>query len=137
MVFTRVFSLSREVEAIMRIAGIGGFSIFAMLVALFTLLPVTGHAQNADVRDVIVLFRDGVDPVQRERVLRDAGAHAEHHFSQVPASTATANANSRAFLAQHPDVIAVVPDRSVHKLGKPTGGGNTSASPQVIPAGVQ
>lgn len=116
---------------------IAGVVVFVVLTALLTLLPVVGHAANAGEEDVIVLFRDGVDDVQRERILGDAGVQAKHHFRHATASTTRASAISRAFLAQHPDVLAVVPDRPVEKLGKPSGGGNPSASAQVVPAGVQ
>jgi subtilisin family serine protease len=57
------------------------------------------------------------------------------HFRHVSASTARADAHSRALLERHPDVLSVVPDREVEKLGKPTGSGSATAA-QVVPAGV-
>jgi subtilisin family serine protease len=43
--------------------------------------------------------------------------------------------SARAFLERHPDVLSVVPDREVEKLGKPTGDASATAA-QVVPAGV-
>ena len=94
-----------------------------------TQAPVSGTAE------LIVLFRDGVTPVERERLVRRSGGVAMRHFRHVSASTARADARSRALLERHPDVLSVVPDREVEKLGKPTDSGAASAA-QVVPAGV-
>lgn len=99
---------------------------------------VAAHAQPAEpaAAPVIVMFRDGVDSIQREQILKQMGAQSTLHFRNVPASAARANAQSQALLARHPDVISVVPDRPVHILGRPTGGGTSSTSAQIVPAGV-
>jgi subtilisin family serine protease len=57
------------------------------------------------------------------------------HFRNVPASAARAGAGARAFLQRHPEVLSVVPDREVEKLGKPTSSGSVTAA-QVVPSGV-
>jgi len=105
--------------------------------ALVLVAPVPGHAQApaSGASDIIVLFRDGVTPAERERLLRQAGGAGNRHFRNVPASAARAGTRSRAFLERHPDVVAVVPDREVETLGKPTGSGSATAL-QAIPAGV-
>jgi len=105
--------------------------------ALVLVAPVPGHAQApaAGASDVIVLFRAGVAPAERERLLRLSGGAGNRHFRNVPASAARAGIRSRAFLERHPDVVAVVPDREVEKLGKPTNSGSATAL-QGIPAGV-
>jgi subtilisin len=108
-----------------------------LVVALVVIAPVPGKAQApaSSASDVIVLFRDGVAPAERDRVLRQSGGVATRHFRNVPASAARADARGRAFLERHLDVVAVVPDREVEKLGKPTGGASATAA-QVVPAGV-
>jgi subtilisin family serine protease len=104
---------------------------------LVLVVPVPGHAQAAasGASDIIVLFRDGVTPAERERLLRQSGGAGNRHFRNVPASSARAGTRSRAFLERHPDVVAVVPDREVETLGKPTSSGSATAL-QGIPAGV-
>jgi subtilisin len=106
--------------------------------ALVLMAPVPGHAQApaSGASDIIVLFRDGVTPAERERLLRQSGAAENRHFRNVPASAARAGTGSRAFLERHPDVVAVVPDREVETLGKPTSSGSATAL-QAIPAGVK
>lgn len=108
-----------------------------LVTGLVLMAPVPGHAQVPEpgASDVIVLFRDGVTPAERERLLRQSGGAGNRHFRNVPASAARAGTRSRAFLERHPDVVAVVPDREVEKLGKPTSSGSATA-PQGTPAGV-
>ena len=91
-----------------------------LVIALILVAPVPGDAQ-APVSHVIILFREGLTSAERERVVLQAGGAATRHFRNVPASSARADARGRAFLERHPDVRAVVPDREVEKLGKPTG----------------
>ena len=104
-------------------------------------LGATAVAVNAQPADsaaapVIVLFRSGVDSTEREQILKQVGAQSTRHFVHVPASAVRANAQSQALLRKHPDVISVVPDRPVRILGKPAGGGTSTATAQVVPAGV-
>lgn len=110
---------------------------------LLLLLPVVGllaparlvAAETSPGIDVIVLFKDGTDAVQRDQILTRAGAGQRHHFRLVDASAARLpSALVQAVLARHPDVAAVVPDRPVQAHAKP-GQGGTPAS-QVVPAGV-
>ena len=111
---------------------------FILVIALVLIAPVAGNAQapaSEEASNVIVLFRDGVTPAERERLVRQSGGAATRHFRNVPASAARAVARARAFLERHPDVLSVVPDREVEKLGKPTGSGLATAA-QVVPAGV-
>jgi subtilisin len=109
-----------------------------LVIALVLIAPVAGNAQapaSEEASNVIVLFRDGVTPAERERLMRQSGGAATRHFRNVPASAARAGARARAFLERHPDVLSVVPDREVEKLGKPTSSGLATAA-QVVPAGV-
>jgi subtilisin len=111
---------------------------FILVIALVLITPVAGNAQasaSEEASNVIVLFRDGVTPADRERLVRQSGGAATRHFRNVPASAARAGALARAFLERHPDVLSVVPDREVEKLGKPTGSSLATAA-QVVPAGV-
>jgi subtilisin len=110
---------------------------FLLVIALVLIAPASGNAQApaSEASNVIVLFRDGVTPAERERVVRQSGGVATRHFRNVPASAARAEARSRTFLERHPDVLSVVPDRDVEKLGKPTASGSATAA-QVVPAGV-
>jgi subtilisin family serine protease len=107
------------------------------MIALVLSAPASVHAQVpvSAGSNIIVLFRDGVTPAERERVMQQSGGLATRHFRNVPASAARADAHTRAFLERHPDVLSVVPDREVEKLGKPTSSGSTTAA-QVVPAGV-
>lgn len=105
-----------------------------LVIALILVAPVPGDAQ-APVSHVIILFREGLTSAERERVVLQAGGAATRHFRNVPASSARADARGRAFLERHPDVRAVVPDREVEKLGKPTGSASDTAA-QAVPAGV-
>ncbi len=108
-----------------------------LLIALMLIAPAPGYAQApvSEPSKVIVLFRDGVTPAERERVMRQSGGLATRHFRNVPASAGHADAHARALLERHPDVLSVVPDREVETLGKPTGGASATAA-QVVPAGV-
>jgi len=105
-----------------------------IVIALVLVVPVCGQAQAPGASDVIILFRDGVTAAEREQLVRQSGGKATRHF-RVPASAARADAHARAFLARHPDVLSVLPDRTVEKLGKPTGDASATAA-QVVPAGV-
>jgi len=111
------------------------------LFVVFLILGATAMAANAQPADsaavpVIVLFRSGVDSTQREQILKHVGAQSTRHFVNVPASAARANAQNQALLRNHPDVISVAPDRPVQILGKPAGGGTSTTTAQVVPAGV-
>lgn len=109
-----------------------------ILVSLILLLasgPASAETAGPGPDDVIVLFAPGVTAAERERIVAGAGGATTRHFRHVTATAARVGARGRAFLAHHPSVVAVIPDREVEKLGKPTGGGS-STSPQVIPAGV-
>jgi subtilisin len=109
----------------------------AVVLALVFCLPGVAPAQpsGAGRADVIVLFDDAVPASQREDLLRAAGAVTTRRFNHVPAAAASLDAHGRAFLEQHPAVKAVIPDRPVEKLGKPTGGGGGSQQ-QSTPSGV-
>ena len=103
---------------------------FILVIALVLIAPVAGNAQapaSEEASNVIVLFRDGVTPAERERLMRQSGGAATRHFRNVPASAARAGARARAFLERHPDVLSVVPDREVEKRGKPTSSGSATA----------
>lgn len=115
----------------MRIAVI----VLAIVCVLTASTSVDAQAPAQRTADVIVLFRPGVAPVERERLVRQSGATAMRHFRNVAASVARADARSRAFLERDPDVLSVVPDRVVEKLGKPTGDAAATAA-QVVPSGV-
>ena len=91
----------------MRIAVI----VLAMVCVLTASTSVDAQGPAQRTADVIVLFRPGVAPVERERLVRQSGATAMRHFRNVPASVARADARSRAFLERDPDVLSVVPDR--------------------------
>ena len=108
---------------------------FVLVIALVLIAPASGNAQAPKASDIIVLFRDGVTAAERERLVRQSGGVATRHFRNVPASAARVGASARAFLERHPDVLSVVPDREVEKLGKPTGDASATAA-QVVPAGV-
>jgi subtilisin len=110
---------------------------FILVIALVLIVPASGNAQApaSKASDIIVLFRDGVTAAERERLVRQSGGVATRHFRNVPASAARVGASARAFLERHPDVLSVVPDREVEKLGKPTGDASATAA-QVVPAGV-
>jgi subtilisin len=114
--------------------------VFILVIALVLIAPASGNAQApaSQASNVIVLFRDGVTPTERERIVRQSGGVATRHFRNVPASAARAEARARAFLERHPDVLSVVPDREVEKLGKPTGDASVTAAQaaQVVPSGV-
>jgi subtilisin family serine protease len=107
------------------------------VIALVLIAPASANAQApaSEASNVIVLFRDGVTAAERERLVRQSGSVATRHFRNVPASAARADARARAFLERHPDVLSVVPDREVEKLGRPTSSGAETA-PQAVPAGV-
>jgi subtilisin family serine protease len=108
-----------------------------LVIALVLGAPAPGVAQApaSGASDVIVLFRDGVTPSERDRVMRQSGSVSTRHFRNVPASAGRADMRARAVLERHPDVLSVVPDRPVEKLGKPTSSGLATAA-QVVPAGV-
>ena len=108
-----------------------------LLIALMLIAPAPGYAQApvSEPSNVIVLFRDGVPPAERERVMRQSGGLTTRHFRNVPASAGRADAHARALLERHPAVLSVVPDREVETLGKPTGAASATAA-QVVPAGV-
>ncbi len=90
---------------------------------------------TAPTGDVIVIFRAGVAPETRERIIRDAGGVPARHFVRVTASAAhVPDARVAAFLAQHPEVERLIPDRAVHAFAKP--GAAASSTVQVVPAGV-
>ena len=110
---------------------------FILVIALVLIAPASGNAQApaSKASDIIVLFRDGVTAAERERLVRQSGGVATRHFRNVPASAARVGASARALLERHPDVLSVVPDREVEKLGKPTGDASATAA-QVVPAGV-
>jgi subtilisin family serine protease len=109
--------------------------VLVLALVLTASAPAGAQAPDSRAPELIVLFRDGVTPAERERLVRQSGGVATRHFRNVPASAARADARSRAFLERHPDVLSVVPDREVEKLGKPTDSGATTAA-QVVPAGV-
>jgi subtilisin family serine protease len=109
--------------------------ICVIALALVTSAPGEAQVPASGASNVIVLFRDGVTPDQRERVMRQSGGVATRHFRSVPASAGRLDARARTFLERHPDVLTVVPDRPVEKLGKPTSSGFATAA-QVVPAGV-
>src|SRR5262249_1964884 len=111
------------------------------LFVVFLVLGATAVAVNAQPADSaavpgIVLFRSGVDSTHRGQNLKPVGDQSMRHFVNVPASAARANAQNQALLRTHPDVISVVPDRPVQILGKPAGGGTSTSTAQVVPAGV-
>lgn len=110
---------------------------FILVIALVLIAPASGNAQApaSEASNVIVLFRDGVTAAERERLVQQSGGVAKRHFRNVPASAARAEARARAFLERHPDVLSVVPDREVEKLGKPTSSGSETAA-QVVASGV-
>ena len=110
---------------------------FILVIGLVLIAPASGNAQApaSKASDIIVLFRDGVTAAERERLVRQSGGVATRHFRNVPASAARVGASARSFLERHPDVLSVVPDREVEKLGKPTGDASATAA-QVVPAGV-
>lgn len=112
---------------------------FILVIALVLVLiaPALGNAQApaSEGSNVIVLFRDGVTAAERERLVRQSGGVATRHFRNVPASAARANVRARVFMERHPDVLSVVPDREVEKLGKPTSSGAETMA-QAVPAGV-
>ena len=58
------------------------------LVALMLIAPAPGYTQAPvyEPSNVIILFRNGVTPAERERVLRQSGGLATRHFRNVPAS---------------------------------------------------
>ena len=86
--------------------------------------------------DVIVIFREGVDVGQRDRAVRGVGATVRRHFHTVAATAARLpDVAARQFLEQHPEVVAVIPDRPVRAHAKPAGRGGSAG--QVVPAGVQ
>jgi subtilisin family serine protease len=107
------------------------------VIALMLIAPTPGSAQApvSEPSNVIVLFRNGVTPAERERVMRQSGGLATRHFRNVPASAGRADAHARALLERHPEVLSVAPDREVETLGKLTGAASATA-PQVVPAGV-
>jgi subtilisin family serine protease len=109
--------------------------VLAIVCVLTASTSVDAQAPTQRTADVIVLFRPGVTPVERDRLVRQSGAAAMRHFRNVPAAVVRADARSRAFLERDPDILSVVPDRVVEKLGKPTGDGATTAA-QAVPSGV-
>jgi subtilisin family serine protease len=109
--------------------------VLAIVCVLTASTSVDAQAPTQRTADVIVLFRPGVTLVERDRLVRQSGAAAMRHFRNVPAAVVRADARSRAFLERDPDILSVVPDRVVEKLGKPTGDGATTAA-QAVPSGV-
>jgi subtilisin len=109
--------------------------VLAIVCVLTAVAPVSAQVPAQQTANVIVLFRPGVAPVERERLVRQSGGTVMRHFRNVPASTARADARSRALLEREPDVLSIVPDRVVEKLGKPTGAGAATAA-QIVPSGV-
>jgi subtilisin len=108
-----------------------------LVAVLVFVAPASGVAQTpaSEALDVIVLFRDGVTRSERERMMRQFGSVATRHFRNVPASAGRADARARGVLERHPDVLSIVPDRPVQKLGAMTSSGSATAA-QVVPAGV-
>lgn len=106
------------------------------LLGMMAVTPAVLYAEpsDKDSGDVILMFHKDVPAGQRDQIIRQAGV-VKRHFKSVPASAARVDKQGLAFLQHHPDVVAVVPDRPVEKLGRPTGGSSPTA-PQVIPAGI-
>jgi subtilisin family serine protease len=101
-----------------------------IVLVVFFALAAPPHAaaapEGAGNGDVIVIFRDGTDPAQREQILRQAGAAPRRTFRLVAAAAARLpHAGARAALEQHPSVAMVIPDREMF------------AHAQTVPAGVK
>jgi subtilisin len=106
-----------------------------VLVGFLCARPVAAQLLPHD-SDVIVIFREGVGVGGRDRAVHGAGATVRRHFQTVAATAARLpDVAARQFLEQHPEVVAVIPDRPVRAHAKPGGGGGSAG--QVIPAGVQ
>lgn len=118
-----------------RIVRISVAIVVACALVLTVSTPGAAQAPVSRTAELIVLFRDGVTPAERSRSVRLSGGVAMRHFRHVSASTARADTRARVLLERHPDVLAVVPDREVEKLGKPTGSGTVTAA-QIVPSGV-
>jgi subtilisin len=102
--------------------------------------PARADEPPAASADVIVIFREGTSPFQRDQILRGAGAIPARHFQRVAAAAARVPTPFvRAALEQDPDVVAIVPDRAIGAHPKPPkgGGGGGGSSAQVTPLGVQ
>jgi subtilisin family serine protease len=106
-----------------------------VLVSFLCARPVAAQLLPHD-GDVIVIFREGMDVGGRDRAVHGVGATVRRHFQTVAATAARLpDVAARQFLEQHPEVVAVIPDRPVRAHAKPGGGGGSAG--QVIPAGVQ
>ena len=84
-----------------------------------------GWAQQG-AADVIVIFREGVSHPDRDAAVRRAGALLRFNYATIRAAAAhVPHAAAMQLLQQHPDVVAIIPDRPVQ------------AHAEVVPAGVQ
>lgn len=92
---------------------------------LIGLGATAGWAQQG-AADVIIMFREGVSHPDRDATVRRAGALLRFNYATVRAAAAhVPHAAAMHLLQQHPDVVAIIPDRPVQAHG------------EVVPAGVQ
>ena len=113
-----------------------GLAALAVLLAIVVALVSPGAASaEPGPDDVIILFRTGTTPGQRDGVIRFAAGLVKQHFRLAGATAARVGPLGRRFLARHPAVAAVIPDREVETLGRLTDL-VSGTSPQVVPAGV-
>ena len=103
-------------------------------------VPVVAPAYAQGDQEYIVQFRSGATPAVRRAAAANAGADVRFVYGRVAAAAMRVpNEQALAALRRNPDVVSIVPNRAVRAhapKGKP-GGGGTTPSAQVTPAGVQ
>jgi subtilisin len=81
----------------------------------------------------IVSFAPGTSPAERAQIVRGARATLRFNYQLVDAAAVLVpDEGALSAILSDKRVVEVIPDRPVHALGKPAGGGGV----QVIPAGV-
>jgi len=98
----------------------------AVLAALLIGLGATAGWAQEGAADVIIMFREGVPHPDRAATLHRAGGLLKFNYVTVGAAAAhIPHDAAMRFLQQHPDIVAIIPDRQVQAHG------------EVVPAGVQ
>jgi len=100
-------------------------AVIVLTAVLISLGATAGWAQQG-AADVIIMFREGVSHADRDATVRRAGALLRFNYATIRAAAAhVPHAAAMRLLEQHPDVVAIIPDRPVQ------------AHAEIVPAGVQ
>src|SRR5262245_20881108 len=119
-------------------------TLFVITVVFSTLAQAQPPGQSDH---FIVTFQPGTPQNQRAAAVRRAGASVRFNYSIVDAVAIRGGSpNALAALGRDPSVLAIIPDREVHAIQRPTlvtrgkpsdGSGGTVPTGQVTPEGVK